>query len=519
MSALRSLLNRLGDERGSSLVFALLTVLVTSVTVTSVIQYTTSNSRGSQRSEADQIAYALAEAGLNNGAAVLSKPSNNALDPTVLPGSEPPDSDTTYVREYEGGTSKWWGVLSGHVWTMHGLGIVKDPTGRTADVIRHATSTIKIQPTLEQELNNNAFNYMFAKSTTAADGCDVTLENSVAIDTSLFILGGLCFMNSSSVVKAAAPNITALVVGEQVKFLTGSTGSIGTSSAPIGEAHIAGGCKVINAPLVTPCSSSTRVHAGTVDANTVVNDGGPVADFAYWYTNAKPGPSQFCSTDSTSSPSSPANIAATNFEAAGSTTMSPAAGPYSVSAFNLTPTTSYTCRFHDIPPAQADVLGELSWNASTRTLKVKGVIFIDGSAYISNTLANLYTGLGTLYLAGTFTVDGSSRLCGSVVAGNCDFATWDPNTNNLGIITNGTDASGYGVKLQNSAQFQGSFYATYDVLMENFTAYDGPIVANSFSIGNNVVTHEFPEITSVPIGWPGNPTVYAEPQPPQSYSG
>jgi hypothetical protein len=150
---------------------------------------------------------------------------------------------------------------------------------------------------------------------------------------------------------------------------------------------------------------------------------------------------------------------------------------------------------------------------------VKGVVFIDGSAYVSNNAANLYTGLGTLYLAGTFTVDGSSRLCGSVVAENCDFGTWDPNANNLGIITNGTDASGYGVKLQNSAQFQGSFYATHDVLMENFTAYDGPIVANSFSIGNNVVTHEFPEITSVPIGWPGNPTVYAEPQPPQSYSG
>jgi hypothetical protein len=45
------------------------------------------------------------------------------------------------------------------------------------------------------------------------------------------------------------------------------------------------------------------------------------------------------------------------------------------------------------------------------------------------------------------------------------------------------------------------------------------MVAGTFKLANNIVTHEFPTITSVPVGWPGNPTVYAEPQPPQNYSG
>ena len=84
---------RFRDEGGFSLVFTLLTLLVTSVTLTAVIQFTTSNSRHSTRSKADQIAYALAEAGLANGAAVLSNPSNNALDPNVLPSSEPSESN------------------------------------------------------------------------------------------------------------------------------------------------------------------------------------------------------------------------------------------------------------------------------------------------------------------------------------------------------------------------------------------------------------------------------------------
>jgi hypothetical protein len=55
--------------------------------------------------------------------------------------------------------------------------------------------------------------------------------------------------------------------------------------------------------------------------------------------------------------------------------------------------------------------------------------------------------------------------------------------------------------------------------MENQTMYDGPMVAGTFKLENNIQTHEFPMITSVPVGWPGNPTVYAEPQPPSNYSG
>lgn len=506
---MRPIVRRLRDERGFSLVFSLLTVLVISVTLTSVVQFTTANSGSANRSEAEQIAYRLAETGINNAAAVLSNPDNNALQQSTLPSSEPADGDPSYTAKYAGGTSKWWGVLTGSQWVVHGLGIVTGPGGGTAVVRREVTSTIKIQPSLTQALNSNAWNYLFAKDTASA--CDVTFENSVTVDTSMIILGDVCFRNTAAIVKAAAPEVTNLYVGEHVHF--GGTGTIGNASSPINEAHISGGCRVggvspgtSGETWTSPCSSATNVYAATITNNPLVTDGGPVADFDFWYANAKPGPKQFCTTSS--------NVSTTTFESAGSTTRD-----NSAAAFNLTPSSSYTCRYYDVAPNENDLLGELSWDNTTKVLSGRGVVYIDGSAYVSNNAVNTYQGLATLYLSGTFRIDGSAQLCGAVASGNCDFAGWDPNANNFGIVADGQDVLGYGVLVQNQARFQGSIYATHGVLLENQTAYDGPIVAGTFKFENNVVAREFPTITSVPVGWPGNPTVYAEPQPPQNYSG
>ncbi len=372
---------RLADEGGFSLVFTLLTMLVTSVTLTAAIQYTTSNSRGSVRSKADQIAYSLAEAGLANGAAVLSKPSNNALDPNVLPSSEPSPSNpahANYIAQYEGGTVKWWGVLTGTQWTMHGAGYVTDPTGRTTVVRREATSTIKIQPSLTQQLNSNAWQYMFAKNT--GNLCDVTFSNSVAVDTSLYILGDLCFDNSSSVVKAAAPDLTNLYVGEHIQFL--GTGAVGTAANKINQAQVGLGCRIgSSGGWTTPCTAATRVNATTILSGTAPGTG-PTADFAFWYQNAKPGPKQACTTSS--------GFGANSFESAGSTTRN-----NSAANFNLTPGSSYTCRYYDVPPNNTDLLGELSWNNTTKKLTARGVIYFDGSAYVSNNAINEYDGLAT----------------------------------------------------------------------------------------------------------------------------
>jgi len=48
---------------------------------------------------------------------------------------------------------------------------------------------------------------------------------------------------------------------------------------------------------------------------------------------------------------------------------------------------------------------------------------------------------------------------------------------------------------------------------------DGPLVASYVVFSNNVTSDNFPTIQTVPAGMPGNPAVYAQPNPPQLYAG
>ncbi len=45
------------------------------------------------------------------------------------------------------------------------------------------------------------------------------------------------------------------------------------------------------------------------------------------------------------------------------------------------------------------------------------------------------------------------------------------------------------------------------------------MVGDTIVIANNVNNDSFPTITVVPVGMPGNPQVYAQPNPPKLYSG
>jgi Tfp pilus assembly protein PilX len=89
-------------QRGFVLPLTLGISTVFAIVGTTAIAYTTSGARTASRSTADQKAYALAEAGVNNAMAVLSLPSNNALDPYLLPA-------TTVA--YDDGTVTYSGTL------------------------------------------------------------------------------------------------------------------------------------------------------------------------------------------------------------------------------------------------------------------------------------------------------------------------------------------------------------------------------------------------------------------------
>src|SRR4051794_18162310 len=101
-AAARPLLARLRSQRGFVLPMALGISAVLAIVGTTAVSYTASGARTAARSSADQSAYALAEAGVNNALAVLSEPTNNALDPYLLPASS---------MTAEGGTATYSGTL------------------------------------------------------------------------------------------------------------------------------------------------------------------------------------------------------------------------------------------------------------------------------------------------------------------------------------------------------------------------------------------------------------------------
>jgi hypothetical protein len=189
----------------------------------------------------------------------------------------------------------------------------------------------------------------------------------------------------------------------------------------------------------------------------------------------------------------------------------------SAGTFNLTPSNSYSCQTAG---------GELSWNATTKALTVRGTIFIDGSVYVNNGVLNTYSGQATLYVSGSVLMK-NSTLCAQLNAAKtaCDTVSWNPNAQLLCIVSNGNgslaqDAQvspGDSVQLT-SAYFQGAVFATNDVDIQTTSGIDGPIVGSSVKLGQSVTT-SFPTITTVPAGMPSNPTVYAQPLAPTNYSG
>ena len=236
---------RLADERGIALILTLGILLATSFMLVTVIQYSSDAGRGANRSKADQVAYALAESGINNAMSVLANPTNNALNSTLLPAR---------VSTYENGTVTWSGSFNpmNARWTLTSVSTVRNPTGPTAaPVSRRIVGQVDVVPTLSQPLNSQAWNYIYSRGT--GNTCDMTIQQSVAINSPLLVSGNLCLQNSSSVLKGP------LVVGGSVTMTNGNT--IGTAANRISLAAIGNGCSKSNpaAASQNPCTGGAAV--------------------------------------------------------------------------------------------------------------------------------------------------------------------------------------------------------------------------------------------------------------------
>ncbi len=566
-------LRHLRSESGAALIVALGLLAVLLIVSTTLVSYTSTNSRTAARSKTDNLSFSLSEAGLANALAILNNPSNNALDPDIMPNSEA----TASTSIYEGGTAKWWGVLdrSAAVWTVTGVGLFNNPTGTGAQVRRKLTAKVPIVPTYTQPLNNPVWNYLYSGHTGST--CDQTLSNNINGSSRMYVAGNLCL----------SPNVqlaqSHVIVGGNLDVSNNAAVGASTSMSTRVETYVGGDCRYATGSWGTCTGNQDAKHIYSKLANgstIAVNHtppavAPPTADFALWYENAIPGPAQSCTTSAGTTPTfdnnyplrdasvgtvldlTPATSYICRVGPGASTTLMSAltAAQTTVTVASSTgfPTSQFKIRVDDevmtvtggygtttwtvtrgvngtaaaahassqtVIWDDATPSGELSWNATTKTLTVKGTIFIDGSARISNGAVNTYNGQATLYLSGTFRQTGS--LCGSVSGGACAFATWNPNTELLTIVANGNGGQvnpGDSVQVDNNNSIQGGLFGTNAIEFGNNVSVGGPVVGSQILLSNNLTTYNFPTITSVPVGMPSNPAVYAQPNPPELFSG
>jgi Tfp pilus assembly protein PilX len=558
---------RLGEERGFALVIALAVTVVFSMTVITVIEAATSNSRTADRTKGRISAYSLAEAGINNASSILAK--SNSYDPHLLhpqgsyaPGdcASPPANPTgatllgntcsPYTWSYDGGTTTMWGWFNSTTsnWTITSIGSVRNAFGGAATT-RTLTATVHVRPAPSQDNYVTAWNYVFLRDTTPGV-CNLTMQNSSSVNISLYIEGNLCFENSSSVaeddVADGVPQDVNLEVRGRIVWQNGSSKGIGNTgislpaNGAVTTAKIGGGCATALTGASHSCSlpgDYFYVQTGgfSTSAPAITTPLLTDADFTGYYGSTYVRPGDPCDSPG---PNAANRLGNSTFDS-DSTALNGTGGNGSAATFDLTPNSSYTCRATD---SQGHVLAELDWDNTTKILTVRGTFYFDASLTVSQ--AGVYRGINSagnhpsgdltgadgiggqavIYASGGFTMSNSAQLCGwntrtdaaAKSGGNCSFSLWTPNTSMLMIVTHKAGAAS--VSFSQSSQFQGGIYAVGDVSTGNSSEVDGPMLTNSVTIGNSVTLRPIPAITDLPLGAPGNPNTAGIPDAP-SYGG
>jgi len=520
---------RFTDERGQSLVMALLLMTFLAISLGTVIFFTASNQRTSNLQKAQQVATSLAEAGVNNGISVLANPTNSnqlevpwgASTTAVLPDNSV--SHPAYSTRYSGGVAtagcvanapcvKWWGNLDTtyEVWTLHAKATVPNPTGSAA-IVKNMSAQVQVNAPNPTNFQVGVWNTVYSPKGPTAGQCDTSIGQGITISIPVYVGGNLCMGQNAVITKP-------VYVGGFLTFQNkqGHIGSSGNGNT-INSAHVGSYCQVSSGAQVSPCKSEP-VSGNNPNTNIWVtgaptNLTGPASDFVGitapaicwngtqaactvpplngWYGVASPGPAHPCTTSSGTPPVFDNDSTWNNSVP---------------TTFNLTPATSYTCK-----TAQ----GELSYNATTRVLTIAGTVFIDGSV-TANTPGNLpitYTGWGSngacsnngdcqsvLYVSGDFTLN-SEKLCAVMNASgtDCNWTSnaWDPNKKILIVASNGPTGETVG---PSQTSFQGGLYATNTVATGQSAVTEGPLVSGTQAVVlGQQFGGTFPAITILPL--------------------
>ncbi len=446
------------DERGIiALPLALVLTLALSLTVVMVIEMSSDAQRSATYSKNEQVAVAVAEAGLNEAASVLG----NAPDPgssSALPASSSPATINA-----DGGTAQYWGSLdtapTPDRWTVTSVSTVANPSG---GVNLNHTITAQFDVTSGASMaGNEAWNYVFSNTTAT---CFQT-QNDFDIYAPLYVQGNMCMANDG--------DFLGPLLDVRGTVQLSNSADVGSVSSPVPQVHVAGGCRLGSSGIfVTPCTAAQRVWTSSFTSSPPLLTK-PAIDSTYWRANAKPGPSQYCTSGSFPGGS-------------GSFT--------TLGTVPLTPASSYDCTVTQGP----STVGRIAWDNATKVLTIAGVVYFDGNIEFNGNFNGTYSGSGVIY-ANQVAFRNDAKLC---ALSGCPTTGWDPNTALLVLVARGTAADA--VSLSNATKFQGAVYAVGGFRIQNAATMHGPIVAETIDVANGGLVGSWPQLTGLLDGMPAN---------------
>jgi len=517
------------DESGVALVLAIGVTTVLSMLVVVVVESAVANEHMTVQSKNRVSAYYLADAAINDAASILRN-ARSAYDPHLLhpqpplpdcaappasPAGAPLLGDTCapYVFDFDGGTATLSGVFDQTTqnWSITSTGQVRNPFGNEPTSIT-LTATIHIRAKASQNNTVPAWNYVFVRDT-RPNICNLTLENTVALSTSLYVAGNLCFRNQGSLTETNPADPVSLEVRGKLVWVNNPSKGVGQDYPlkQITSAKIAGGCasSLTNAGhSCQPGNDYFYVKDGgySADAPEIIAPMLTTTDWDGYYQNA---------TISRLKPCLAGGLSLFLFDNDTLRNNSLA------TTFNLTPGSSYSCRTTD---GNGAVVGELDWDAPARVLSVRGTVFVDGNVSIDGLVT--YRGVNSrgmhpagskgldgeggemvMYVSGTVSLTNSGVFCGwntvndtaAYNGSTCDFDAWTPWSSMFMFVANG------GVSLSQSSYFQGAIFTSGAVSVGQSSQTEGPLIAGTLTIGNSAQMKPLPGLADLPLGAPGNP--------------
>jgi hypothetical protein len=414
-------------------------MLVFAIAIATVLWLSGSGEGNAKRENSRDAALSMAEAGVANALSLLSN-STQPLAPGALPAAGSPQIDAV-----DGGTVSWYGTLTGDTWRITAKSSVASPTAGSGAISR----TVSVDARVGSTAVNPAWSYVFSD----AGGC-LDVGGSAQIAEPVYTRGDLCLSSSATV--------TGSPVQVEGTIETQDSASAGALGTPIAELHVAGGCRYgASGTFVTPCSASEHVYA-TAQDTTPAGISKPPIDLDFWYANAKPGPAQSCTSGSFPG----------GFDNDGSRNGSLPDVDLFASNYDCTVTVGAT------------QVGRIAYTAGNPgTFFIDGTVFVDGKITMNGAATVDYSGRGTIYASDSISLDGSLQMCAARLAGDCDFASWDPGTEMLVLVSGSSAATGFAVT--SSVEYQGGIYAATDYQQSSAAQVQGPKIARGLTLSGS----------------------------------